>query len=89
MFFLVDAMRHGAHGALDDRLLSVPWGFDPEDIAVPVRWWHGTDDQTVPFAEVEAMIETIPDSSVSLVPDAGHLVLATAADDIVSALIAR
>ena len=64
----------------------MPWGFDPADIAVPVRWWHGLDDQTVPFAEVEAMTGTIPDATVSHIPDAGHLLLAAAADDIVSAL---
>lgn len=88
MFFIVDAMRHGARGALDDyRLLSVPWGFSPSDIAVPVRWWHGTDDQTVPLAEVEAMIATIPDVTVSRIPDAGHLLLAAAAGDIVSGLL--
>ncbi len=88
MFFMVDAMRHGAQGALHDyRLLSVPWGFDAGDIAVPVRWWHGADDQAVPFAEVEALIDSIPEASLSLVPDAGHLLRAAMADDIVSALV--
>jgi pimeloyl-ACP methyl ester carboxylesterase len=90
MFFLVDAMRHGAHGPLlDYRLLSMPWGFDPADVAVPVRWWHGNDDRTVPFAEVEALTDSIPDITVSRIPDAGHLLLASAADDVVSGLVGR
>jgi pimeloyl-ACP methyl ester carboxylesterase len=88
MFFIVDAMRHGAHGALHDyRLLSVPWGFDLGAVGVPVRWWHGIDDQTVPFAEVEPATRRIPNVTLSCVPDAGHLLIAAIADQIVSSLV--
>jgi pimeloyl-ACP methyl ester carboxylesterase len=89
MYFLVDAMRHGAHGALVDyRLLSVPWGFDPASITVPVRWWHGLDDTTVPVAEIEAVTRAIPDMDLSLIPGAGHLLLSAVAGDIMSSLLA-
>jgi pimeloyl-ACP methyl ester carboxylesterase len=88
LFFVVDAMRHGAHGALQDyRLLSRPWGFDAGAIGVAVRWWHGCDDETVPFAEVEALTASIPDVTVNHVSDAGHLLLSTVADDIMSSLL--
>ncbi|MBA3907969.1 MAG: alpha/beta hydrolase [Pseudonocardiales bacterium] len=90
MFFMVDAMRHGVQGALlDYRLLSLPWGFEPGDITVPVRWWHGTDDQAVPFAEVEGVIQSLADATLCLVPDAGHLLLGAHADDIVTSLVGR
>ncbi len=88
MFFIVDAMRHGARGTLRDyRLLSLPWGFDPGDVGVPVRWWHGVEDRTVPFAEVEETTRRIPDATVHLAPDTGHLLLAALADEIVSSLV--
>lgn len=87
MYFLVDAMRHGAHGALHDyRLLSTPWGFDPAHIAVPVRWWHGLDDTTVPVAEIESVARAIPDVDLCLLRDTGHLLLSATADDILATL---
>ncbi len=88
MFFFVDSMRHGARGALHDyRLLSTPWGFNPEDVHVPVRWWHGLDDQTVPAEEAHATTANLPIVTATFVPDTGHLLLPALAVDIVSALV--
>lgn len=88
MFFIVDAMRHGARGAIHDyRLLSQPWGFDVGSVTVPVRWWHGADDRTVTLEEARAVTSMIEDVTVSFVPETGHLLLAAMAREIVSSLV--
>ena len=43
------------------------------EIRVPALIVHGTDDQIIPFAEAETMHNAIPESSLRLLPDAGHL----------------
>jgi pimeloyl-ACP methyl ester carboxylesterase len=37
----IEASRQGAEGGVEDmRLLRAPWGFDVQDIRVPVHLWH-------------------------------------------------
>jgi len=46
---MVEAYRQGGEAeAWEDRLLSAPWGFGPQDIEIPVHTWHGTADTLAP-----------------------------------------
>jgi len=73
--------------AHDLLLLFVsPWGFAPEEIAVPTSIWHGDRDPAVPFAVAEFFARTIPSSSLTVVAGGGHLILWSHAEKILSAL---
>lgn len=46
---ITEAYRQGGEAeAWEDRLLMAPWGFGPQDIAIPVHTWHGTGDTMAP-----------------------------------------
>ncbi len=48
-----------------------PWGFDPADVRVPVRAWHGALDPT-PVAAIEFVIDTVGDGELVVYPDEAH-----------------
>ena len=71
---LRQALRQGPRAALDDlRLLSQPWGFRLEDIAVPVELWHGEADAQVPVGVGRRVAQRLPDCRARFIPEAGHL----------------
>lgn len=86
---ILEAFRHGARGPqLDEGLMSAPWGFSPEQIAVPVHLWQGTEDN---FGARPAMAQhlhkALPTSNLHLSPD-GHLsILTDHLDEILAAAI--
>jgi pimeloyl-ACP methyl ester carboxylesterase len=54
------AVRAGAGGWIDDVLaLSSGWGFDLAGIRVPVRLWHGAEDQFAPASHTRWLAEHI------------------------------
>jgi pimeloyl-ACP methyl ester carboxylesterase len=71
----VEAFRQGARGPALELLLFLarPWGFRPEDIAVPVHLWYGTADVTVPIGMGRALARAIRGSELVELRDAGHL----------------
>jgi pimeloyl-ACP methyl ester carboxylesterase len=74
MRYLAGAMVHGARGVLEDeRLLALPWGFSPAEVAPGVRWWHGDADATVPFASVRGLLEELSEVQLVVLAGAGHL----------------
>lgn len=83
-----DGVRPSAEGyARDLFLLFVsPWGFAPEQIAVPTRIWHGDRDPAVPLAVAEFFNRTIPESSLRVLTGEGHLLFKAHADEILAAL---
>jgi pimeloyl-ACP methyl ester carboxylesterase len=67
------AARGGVRKMIDDyRLCTLPWGFEPGEIAAEVHVWHGMRDQLVPVDHALALAATIPGSRLSLDPDDGH-----------------
>jgi len=67
------AVIHGPYGWIDDVLaLRQDWGFRPEDIKVPVRLWHGADDQFAPPSHTEWLAARIPDAKLEVQPGAAH-----------------
>jgi pimeloyl-ACP methyl ester carboxylesterase len=77
-----------AEGFAHDLLLLFvsPWGFAPEEIHVPAFIWHGDRDPAVPLAVAQFYAATIPESSLTVFRDEGHLVLWAHAAQILGAL---
>ncbi|MCW2606951.1 MAG: alpha/beta hydrolase fold protein [Frankiales bacterium] len=70
------ALRDGVDGWLDDDLaFTQPWGFAPEDVAVPAHLWQGEQDLMVPPAHGRWLADRLPRCTPHLLPDDGHLTL--------------
>jgi pimeloyl-ACP methyl ester carboxylesterase len=50
----------------------LPWGFRLSDISVAVHVWHGGQDRIVESRHVDFLVETLPNATLTLWPDAGH-----------------
>jgi pimeloyl-ACP methyl ester carboxylesterase len=72
-----DALAPGVEGWVDDDLAFLaPWGFDPEQIGVPVLVWQGAEDLMVPPAHGAWLRRHLPTAEGGVLPDEGHLTLA-------------
>ena len=79
--WLAELLGEGARnpsGGVDQYLaLSAPWGFAPEEVAVPVRIFQGTADALVPEGWAQQLVRRIPGASVRWFPGEGHFVSLT------------
>lgn len=57
----------------DDLALVAPWGFEVDEIAVPVEISYGEADVLVPASHGQWLAEHIPHASVTVAEEAGHL----------------
>jgi pimeloyl-ACP methyl ester carboxylesterase len=78
--YMFEAFRAGNEerldGWLDDDLaFAKPWGFELEQIDVPVLLWQGAEDRFVPFAHGEWLARRTPAVDARLSHDDGHLTL--------------
>ncbi|OAQ65217.2 valacyclovir hydrolase [Pochonia chlamydosporia 170] len=78
--FLVDNIREGlkinSDGWIDDDLAFIqPWGFDLNEIKVPVLLYQGSEDKMVPFAHGEWLAKHIPSEfcKAHLLQGQGHI----------------
>jgi pimeloyl-ACP methyl ester carboxylesterase len=53
----IEATHQDTDGYADDILAGLRWTFDPAEIRVPVRSWHGTDDRAAPFGLTRMVVE--------------------------------
>jgi pimeloyl-ACP methyl ester carboxylesterase len=85
---VAETAGRGPEGYAHDLFLLFfsPWGFRPEDVAVPTEIWHGDADEAVSPRVAEFFAETIPDSRLHLVPGAGHLLLWSHTEEILRSL---
>jgi pimeloyl-ACP methyl ester carboxylesterase len=68
--------RQGGRGMYDEGLvLARPWGFELDQVQVPVYVWHGALDETVPTAMADYLARAIPTARVSIHEDEGHHLL--------------
>lgn len=82
------AYEQGTAGHVSDfRSLAQDWGFDPSDLSVPVRLWHGGEDRNAPLSMAESLAEVIPNSHLTIYPEEGHLMAYDHFSEIVSELI--
>jgi len=71
-----EGLRQGIRGhAWETRLITRPWGFQPEDIPVPVYLWYGEDDNLTPVSMGRYLASKIPNSKATFCEGEGHLLL--------------
>src|SRR5581483_10786640 len=67
------AWRGSAEGVMvDAQIYAQPWGFSLEDVQVPVRLWHGTQDRAFSVHLAEAVAKRLPNCKARFVDNAGH-----------------
>jgi pimeloyl-ACP methyl ester carboxylesterase len=68
-----EAYRRGGRAAAQEfHVLAQPWGFRLEEVAVPVRLWHGDADTVVPVGMAHVQARALPCSRLEIRPGAGH-----------------
>jgi pimeloyl-ACP methyl ester carboxylesterase len=77
-----EAFRQGARGMVHEvRICAQPGGFDPATIKPRVHIWQGEQDTNVPVAMAQYFAGRIPDSSLTIYPGEGHLIVPRHWDD--------
>jgi pimeloyl-ACP methyl ester carboxylesterase len=66
--------------------ILAPWGFDVDDVTVPVAVWQGRHDAMVPFAHGEWLAGNVAGAKAHLFDDEGHLSLFAQMDTILEDL---
>ena len=67
-----EAFRRPRGGLLDGRLYLKKWGFDYTKIEVPVAFWHGTEDRSLPLSKTEWLARQIPNATFEKIRGEGH-----------------
>jgi pimeloyl-ACP methyl ester carboxylesterase len=83
-----EAFVQGGVGAADDLKTAVgSWGFQLEDIAMPVHLWQGSEDRAVPPPVMAEYQSRLPHNTFVEFPGEGHLIFYTRAEEIFRTLI--
>jgi pimeloyl-ACP methyl ester carboxylesterase len=74
---LFESQRHAWRGSADGviadaQIYAQLWGFRLEDVAVPVRLWHGKEDRAFSFRLAEATAARLPNCIAHFVENEGH-----------------
>lgn len=68
-----EAWLGGSDGVFDDaRIYVEPWGFAPEEIRVPMHFWHGRDDRNFRWPLAEALCKRVPGARFNVIEGEGH-----------------
>jgi pimeloyl-ACP methyl ester carboxylesterase len=68
------AMKGGPGGLVDDDLAyTMPWGFDPAEVAAPTLLLHGGQDRIAPAAHAEWLAARLPRAELRLSSGDGHI----------------
>jgi pimeloyl-ACP methyl ester carboxylesterase len=69
-----EATRKGARGwAREVKVILSPWGFNPEDIRIPVHLWYWEDDPAIPPQMGRYLESKIPNTIPHFLAGGGHL----------------
>jgi pimeloyl-ACP methyl ester carboxylesterase len=67
------AWRSSAKGVMTDaEIYATPWGFQLEEVRVPVTLWHGTKDRTFAPRLAQDVARRLPNCDFHLIDGAGH-----------------
>ena len=67
-------------GIIDDyRIIAQDWGIPFADMRVPIQFWHGDADKTVPITHAEYLCAQIPDATLVRLQGLDHLATSTGA----------
>ena len=67
------AWRSSAKGVMTDaEIYATPWGFELEQVRVPVALWHGTKDRTFADGLAKGVATRLPNCEFHLIEGAGH-----------------
>jgi pimeloyl-ACP methyl ester carboxylesterase len=70
-----EATRQGLDAfAHELELVAKPWGFSLQEVFVPTTIWHGTADNSTPIGMGQALAQTIPNATLRLLRNEGHLI---------------
>ena len=73
----LEAIRRGPSGMLaDGELYLRDWDFDPAEIRVPVRFWHGEADANLPCAVARRLAAAVPGAEGDWIEGEGHYSIA-------------
>jgi pimeloyl-ACP methyl ester carboxylesterase len=86
---LSETLKQGTKGpAWDMRLHVHEWDFDPAEIRIPVKLFHGGQDRNYPLALVERVANSLPRAQLLSYPEDGHIsTCANHSGEIVKALL--
>jgi pimeloyl-ACP methyl ester carboxylesterase len=71
-----EAFRGGMRGMVwDGCLYAWPWGFQVEQITIPVQLWHGELDANVPVSMGRNLARRTSNCTARFYPDEGHFSL--------------
>lgn len=69
-----EALRQGVAGWADETMaITGAWDFDLSVVTTEVRWWHGSEDNTVPLSAVRRLTAQLPNCELHVVHGSGHL----------------
>ncbi len=84
-----EVFHHGYKGAAwDMRLFAREWDFDLDEIRIPLKVFHGEEDDRVPLALVNKVMISLPSAQLTTYPGEAHLsTLVNHFDEIAEALV--
>jgi len=69
----IEAWRRGGRGVVEEGQLYLhPWDFEPEEVALPTAFWHGSADPFFHWSLAEKLASRIPGATFEQVPGEGH-----------------
>jgi len=85
-----EGIKERRDGWIDDDLAFItPWGFDLNQIQIPMLLLHGEQDQFVPFSHGQWLSSKIPNVNVRFSADDGHLSLQNRISEVHKWLISK
>lgn len=82
-----EATRRGARGwTREVKIQLAPWGFDLEEIQIPVHLWYWEDDPVIPPGMGRYLEGRIPDAVPHFLPGGGHLSILAHWEEIIEGL---
>jgi len=69
----IDSFQSGSRGHVwEIGLFGRPWGFQREDIQMPIHLWHGEGDLEILPITAQKQADAIQDCRIRFLPDEGH-----------------